>query len=126
METRATMLSPGLLFALDNACRPIRAAFDRAPMLVGSALRKRTYRDVDVRLILEDDDYARLTVERWSMISIAISAYLAAATGLPVDFQVQQMTAAAEKVGGLPRNPLGVRTIFDISGDAPGPDRPEP
>lgn len=93
-------------FTLDNACRPLWAAFGRVGgvYLVGSVLRKRDWRDVDVRAMLDDAEYDRLfppdTVDRfgenaqWKLICISISHYLSAVTGLPVDFQLQRTTQA--------------------------------
>ena len=53
-------LSPRLMWRLDEACRPIRQAFHAPPYLVGTALTGKAYRDVDVRLILEDEPYDAL------------------------------------------------------------------
>lgn len=43
--------SPRQMFALDEACKPISEAFDETPYLVGTAVSRQEYRDVDVRLI---------------------------------------------------------------------------
>ena len=108
---------------LDSACRPIRDAFGTPPYLVGSVNERPDYRDVDVRLILLDAEYDRLTVPEWSVIGLALSAYLRDATHLPVDFQVQRMTEANERHPGTPRNPLGMRNVRDFVGDgAPTPE----
>ena len=114
-------LSPRQMFLLDEACKPIAEAFT-APYLVGTAASRQTHRDVDVRLILSDKHYARLRkavgVQGVAFLGLAIGEYLAARTGLPVDFQVQQQTAANQHHDG-PRNPLGVRSLDNYGGDAP-------
>ena len=117
---RACQLTTSQLHDLDHACRMIFAAFGSPPYLVGTAGDgDGGYRDVDVRLILADEEFATVcpTRERWELLSISIGAYLAARTGLPIDFQVQQMTAANQN-HGKPRNPLGMRRVFAGGGDA--------
>lgn len=80
---------------------------DFGTYLVGSVMERPNYRDVDVRLILSDDNYDRLTDE-WCLIGFVFSRYLADVTRLP-DFQVQRQTDANAAYPGRPRNPLGVR-----------------
>lgn len=115
--------SPRQMFALDEACKPIAEAFDETPYLVGTALSRQEYRDVDVRLILDDDKYARLVAvagpDLIAFLGLAIGDYLAERTGLPIDFQIQQQTAANHHHPGGMRNPLGLRTLDNYSGDAP-------
>jgi len=102
-------------FLLDQACVAIGWAFDATPYLVGSALERPDYRDVDVRVILDDDRYAAMfpgpgeqrAHPYWSLLSSAISLQLQQMTGLPIDFQVQAMTAANKAYSG-PRDPLGM------------------
>jgi hypothetical protein len=106
------------MFLLDSACIPIRQAFDRPPLLVGSALSRRRFRDVDVRLVLPDDEYDALSVEQWALFNIVTSTHLTTVSGLPVDFQVQQ-ASAANKFDGERKLTLGVRTLLSFAGDAP-------
>lgn len=119
-------LSPPKLYALDAACRPIALTFGfgTGPYLVGS-VQERTAgptSDVDVRLILPDKQYDRLfrkqSAEFRTLLDLAFSGWLAAQTGLPVDFQIQRMTEANERHGGKVRNPLGRRTLANWVGDA--------
>lgn len=114
-------LSPRQMWRLDEACRPIRQAFHAPPYLVGTAQTGRDYRDVDVRLILEDEPYdalaGQLGVAGVAFLGIVFGEYLAARTGLPVDFQIQRQTEANERHMG-PRNPLGVRSLANYAGDA--------
>lgn len=154
-KARTTGLSPRQMFLLDAACVPLRNEFPGyGPYLVGSAMtgeRSAGTRDVDVRHIMADEDYAALRdavgVEGVRFLGIAVGQYLASVTGLPIDFQFQQATAAnagehavrekvrhshtepligcrcAENPGNVipahqkPRNPLGVRGMGHFVGD---------
>lgn len=119
---RANWLPAPAAFNLSMACVAVNKAFGDSfgCYLVGSSLRKRDYRDVDVRLILADEEFARLFGEgaqscpqlnpTWSLFCSAISLFLQTHTGLPVDFQIQQQTEANKEFGGTEhtRHPLGV------------------
>lgn len=121
MTRSASYLSPHQMFLLDLACKPILEAFESPPYLVGSVAERHDFRDVDVRLILEDAQYDRLvpTPQVRTMLSLAFTAYLQQATGLPIDFGIQRQTQANEAHPNKPRNPLGLRTLTDWTGDAP-------
>ena len=114
-------LSPRQMFLLDEACRPIAEAFDAAPFLVGTATSRQEYRDVDVRLILDDETYKSLIgvvdTPLREFLGIAIGQYLESRTGLPIDFQIQQQSAANRMHQGM-RNPLGMRDLTNFCGDA--------
>lgn len=56
----ASYLSPPDFHRLNWACRPIRHAFRTPPYLVGSALTRLDFRDIDIRLILDDAVVARM------------------------------------------------------------------
>lgn len=116
---RASYLGPHEMFLLDQACKPIAEAFDDYPYLVGSVIERGDYRDVDVRLMLEDEHYARLAdAVPVALLNLALTAYLRSMTGLPVDFQVQQRSAANElHPGAAARNPLGLRPLEHFRGD---------
>lgn len=126
-EPRPHYLPAPHFFQLNHACTLIERAFDSVGCyLVGSALRMRDYRDVDVRLILADAEYDRLFRDRdgdgwlnpfWSLQCMAISLWLRQQTDLPVDFQIQRMTDANERYSGK-RNALGI--FLDYPGDRPG------
>lgn len=122
----ASYLSPPDLHRLDWACVPIRRAFGTPPYLVGSALTRPDFRDIDLRLILDNDEIRGLfglatryggTTEqpgpnlRWQLIEIALSDLVAKAANLPwpIDFQIQSATKARSGYDDLPRNPMGVR-----------------
>lgn len=110
------------LHRLDQAVRPIVKAFRKHPYLVGSAGARSDYRDVDVRLMLDDAEFDVLFAERralWGLLCYAITAWLRVDTGLPIDFQIQRQTEANAKYGGRMRNPLGGReNDFAGLGDA--------
>ena len=118
---RTDLLTTVELYHLDQACIPVGEAFGVYPYLVGSAgigNDGKSYRDVDVRLVLGDKEFAAAcpTRERWQFLCLATSAYLSERTGLPVDFQVQRAREANERYDG-PRNPLGVGRVFAGGGD---------
>ncbi len=108
------------MWRLDQACRLIRAAFD-TPYLVGTAGEGGAYRDVDVRVLMDDEWFATVfgdNRDRWELLCVAIGDYLRVATGLPVDFQFQRLTEANERHGKKKRNPLGMNRVFAGGGDA--------
>jgi hypothetical protein len=84
--------------------------------VVGSSLERPDWRDVDVRLMLSDENFAKLFPDagrswefdpRWLLMTAAISRHLSVVTGLPIDFQFQPTTHANEMHHG-PRNALGL------------------
>ena len=100
----------------------IYAAFGHVPYRVGSSLKLKTgWRDVDVRLILPDDEYAAMfgaetnhtnehQNEKWVAFVLAFSAFGKSVTGLPIDFQIQRRTDANEKLSkdDDPRSAFGI------------------
>lgn len=107
--SRATYLQLTDLRLLQAWAHEVSAMFRGAmPYLVGSATERPDFRDVDVRLILCDDHYAkvrkRLNIQH---LGLAVSLWGQRATGLPIDFQVQQQTAA-NKTHDKPRHPLAM------------------
>lgn len=120
-KPRSDQLTTTELYHLDQACRLIRQAFGgQPPYLVGSAGfgDAAGYRDVDVRLMLDAEEFAAVcpTRERWELLSLAVGSYLSERTGLKVDFQVQRTDLANDQFSG-PRNPLGMGRIFAGGGD---------
>lgn len=115
----ASYLSPPEIHRLDIAVRPIKQALG-TPFLVGSVLQRRDYRDVDVRVLLDDADYDLIPDPLIRLIGYLGSEYLRGATGLPVDFQIQRRTDANEQHDGI-RNPLGGRKLPEFRGDAAPP-----
>jgi hypothetical protein len=84
-------------------------AFGDMPYHVGSSLVEKTgWRDVDVRLILNDEVYAAMGLGdpqqphqngKWVALCRAFTALGREMTGLPIDFQIQQLTYANEHCG---------------------------
>lgn len=107
------------LHMLDFACTQVSAAFGFASVyLVGTAAVSHDYRDVDVRAIIDDDEFDALFATRpqlWGLLCLTVTRYLRSLTGLPVDFQVQRRTEANEKHEGV-RIPLGKRPIDHFAG----------
>lgn len=106
---------PATLF-LDLFGQIVAAAFDDYPFLVGTATTGKTWRDVDVRLILSDEDFAALGLgdpknpmlnAKWRSLCLAYSALGKELTGLPIDFQIQQRTIANEQFKGK-REAIGI------------------
>lgn len=100
------------------------SAFGTPPYLVGSALAGKQWRDVDVRLILDDDVYAAMELgdpvytqrnAKWVSLCLAYSALGKALTGLPIDFQIQQATYASETHKGS-RSCLGFIALREKEG----------
>ncbi len=91
--------------------------------LVGSALKRPDWRDIDVRLMLSDKAFNRLFPHvvnanwefdpRWLIMTVAISAHLSKVTGLPIDFQFQRQTEANATHKGF-RNALGLEFVRGV------------
>ena len=88
-------------FYLNDFGEKVMAVFGSPPYLVGSATKGKKWRDVDVRLILTDDEWKAWGFghpqhpgEKWAVICMAFAALGKHMTGLPIDFQIQQMTEA--------------------------------
>lgn len=85
----------------------VRRAFGHIPYHVGSSLTEKSgWRDVDVRLILDDAEYAAAGYgepdrehqnPKWVSTILAWSAFGKALTDLPIDFQIQQRSHANAK-----------------------------
>lgn len=111
-KRRASYLKQSDFERLEEWCRLVRKLVGSQPYLVGSALERPDYRDVDLRVILMDDKFD----EQWPdavkvrLMNRAVSIWGQQETGLPIDFQIQRMTEAnAQFPGGSNRNPMGTR-----------------
>lgn len=118
---RSNYLPAPHFFLLNHACCIVNDAFDGlCCYLVGSCLLRRDYRDVDVRVILDDEHFDRLfpgatcgashAPQRhplWSLMCTSIALMLKDQTGLPIDFQIQRQTQANEQFNGH-RDALGI------------------
>jgi hypothetical protein len=110
------------IFKLTQCCQQLTDAFgDYGCYLVGSALERQDWRDVDVRYILSDENFAREFPDvsdnssafwehdpKWLLMTISISQWLSSMTGLPIDFQFQPQTWANGR-HDKSRNALGLR-----------------
>lgn len=97
-------------FTLDACCQVFLDAFCTPPYLVGSCLTRPDYRDVDVSLMLPDEQYKAMFPNKYAQLfmNAAVSSWLAARTGLRIDFKFQDTTRTNDEHKG-PRNPLGIR-----------------
>lgn len=115
---KATYVGAPACFALEQAAKQICEAFNvSACYVVGSAMEREDWRDVDVRLIMADGDFAKEFPDadkhwehdaRWLLFVVSISAWLSKITGLPIDFQIQPQSHANERHSGS-RNAIGMR-----------------
>jgi hypothetical protein len=108
------------IFRLELACQHLSRAFGETCYLVGSALERPDWRDIDIVMIMDDGDFAKefsaATLHsgawefdpRWLILTISISAWLSEQCGHPVDFKFQPRTHANEMHKG-PRNAIGMR-----------------
>lgn len=97
-------------FNLEHACRLLTASFGFNTYHVGSSLSRPDWRDVDLRCILPDAEYDVLigaSKHRLMLMNVALSEWVAARTGLPIDFQFQRMTEANMEFDGR-RNFVGI------------------
>ena len=120
---RVSYLSTADFARLNHACLLVSEAFgSMTTYLVGSSLEKASYRDVDVRTILDDEEFDALFKGReffWSLTCLGIATYLREVSRLPVDFQIQRRTEANKKYVSGSRNPIGARARpFAGGGDA--------
>lgn len=120
---KASYVGAPAVFILESACRQLNEAYAYCDIahvyLVGSALERADWRDVDLRMIMSDADFQREFPDahgdaawemdpKWSLLTASISGYLSKLTGLPIDFQFQPMTFANKHHRGR-RNAMGMR-----------------
>ncbi len=109
---RVSYLTVSQAYNLNVACRALEG-FGYGTFHVGSSLTKPDYHDVDLRCIMSDDEYDRTFdfedggEEKLKFLNVAVSEWIAARTGLPIDFQFQQQTEANAKFKGV-RNCVGM------------------
>jgi hypothetical protein len=108
------------VFQLELACQILHEAFDSYGIyLVGSALERPTFRDVDLRMIMKDEEFAVLFPDagvegqwecnpRWLLMTTAISQWLSSMTDLKIDFQFQPQTHANAR-HKKPRQAMGMK-----------------
>ena len=107
----------------------VRAAFGEMPYHVGSSLRQKDgWRDVDVRVMLDDDEYRRRFGDpknpprnaAWVATVLAWSTFGRSLTGLPIDFQVQARDAANEEFHRPEHQRSALFSLSQLE-DAPAP-----
>lgn len=106
-KPRATYLQLSDVRLLDMWGRELHDMWGYTAYLVGSALVRPDYRDVDVRIVLPDDVVEQLAeVMDLGRLHVALSLWGQRATGLPIDCQVQAASAADSEPAHLIR-PIG-------------------
>lgn len=122
-KQKASHVGVPAIFKLELACKHITAAFDEdgcfGCYLVGSALERADWRDVDIVFIMSDEAFRREFPKavigqgafefdpKWLLNSITLSTWMREQTGLPVDFKIQPQSWANERHKG-PRSALGL------------------
>lgn len=103
------MLKSDELLLCDWARRVRKLFLDVMPYQVGSSLTDRDFRDVDVRVMLEEKQFdvlsANIDIER---LNLCVSLWGQKVTGLPIDFQVQQRDQANNEYGHKIRSAIGM------------------
>jgi len=108
--------SPKALFKLRLFGEVVEKLIGETPYIVGSALDKPDFRDVDVRIMLEDEAFERIfggdglwiTNGALTLANMALSALAREISGLEIDCQIQRLTDANAEYGGHKRQPLGL------------------
>lgn len=105
-------------FALEQCCQQLQDSFPGyGCYVVGSALSRPDWRDVDVRYILSDEEFAKEFPDagqhwehdpKWLLLTVSIAQWMSKVTGLPIDFQFQPQTHANDRHPGM-RNAVGLR-----------------
>lgn len=106
-KAKANYIGAPAGFALTQCCQIVNDAFGNyGCYLVGSALERPDWRDVDIRFIMPDEQFNTLFPSahvksamwecdpRWLLLNISISQWMRSVTGLPVDFQIQPQSFA--------------------------------
>lgn len=82
------------------------SAFGEMPYQVGSSLNGETWRDVDIRIMFDTEEYQKWgfgdpesphTNAKWVAFTMAFSLLGQKITGLPIDFQIQDTDWANKK-----------------------------
>ena len=105
------------IFKLELACQHLSRGFGDVCYLVGSALERPDWRDIDIVMIMSDENFAAEFPDassghwefdpKWLIMTVAKSDWLSAQCGHLVDFKFQQRTHANQMHKG-PRNAMGL------------------
>ena len=96
-------LTPVGHILLDDFGYHLHAMFGDYAYHVGSSVKGSDWNDVDVRYLMDDDEYAAEGYgdpenphlsQKWVSVCLALSLFGRTLTGLPIDFQVQQRSYA--------------------------------
>lgn len=117
MSARSDFIGMPHMPKLDRFGEIVFQAFAARAYIVGSALTRRDWRDLDVRVILPDDRFEQLfgaetdwrKNPRLAAVATAFAALANQMTSLPVDFGIDQMTEANEDPNSSFRRALGVQ-----------------
>lgn len=106
---RATYLTQSGIRLLHDWGTALQRTFPgHTAYLVGSALTRADHRDVDVRVMLDEDVWLSIEdVVNLADLNLAVSLWGQQVTGLPIDFQVQRKADANAEYDGR-RHPLGL------------------
>ena len=107
---RVTQLDVDEIRRLDHWCRSLKQMVPDAigTYLVGSALTRPDYRDVDIRVVLDDDVHHAIPASVNPLdLNMLLSGWGRQVTGLRIDCQIQSMEECQALVG--PKHPQGLR-----------------
>ena len=110
---------PHTQLLLDQFGELVEAAWGETGYLVGSSQTSATWRDVDIRVMLSNEEYERRLGPQWrtgkrhQLLSyraemLAWSTLGQKMTGLPIDFQVERLSEADALWPTGPRTPIGM------------------
>lgn len=120
MSERKGWLTPAQQRRLGRAVAPL-LSLGRVYHVGSSVAPERGYtpRDVDLRLMLDDDLYARLSPEQWRALADHIGRSLEVESGVNrIDFQIQDTTTANAEHGHGWRSAIFMNGIQEECGDA--------
>lgn len=127
-EPRATYLLLSQLGKLDMWGRELKYILHTevtqyGVFLVGSALKRANYRDVDIRHIISNDDFLKM----FNIIDIGyfnqtVSLWGQQVTGLPIDYQIQSIDSIDNKVPGY-KHPIGQIHIAELESSLKGVEK---
>lgn len=101
---------------LDHWCESLLVTFEPTSVyLVGSVQERGDWRDVDVRIVMDDEQVDALPMQLVDL-NMLLSRWGQDQTGLPIDCQVQSASESQTHTGG--RNPRGL-----ARGNRPGHHR---
>lgn len=112
VRRRASYLTVSQQYSLNVACAPIAKVFGYGLYQVGSSLERKDFRDVDLRCIMPNDEFDKMFFDdpngkKLRFLNVAVSDWIAARTGLPIDFQFQREAEANKEFTGQ-RNAVGI------------------